>query len=125
MSVKKISNEQPKFFKFSEENLEIVKNEIKKYPKNRKESSVLALLYLVQKQNDNWIPLVAIKYVARAGHKTTSKIEDLEKAIHYLENELHHEKDVYFRASQGIPYEVQPAELSESRETYISENACD
>ena len=56
----------------------------------------------------------AIKYVARAGHKTTSKIEDLEKAIHYLENELHHEKDVYFRASQGIPYEVQPKELDRS-----------
>ena len=56
----------------------------------------------------------AIKYIARAGHKD-SKIQDLEKAIHYLENELHHEKDVYFRASQGIPYEVQPAELQESR----------
>ena len=66
----------------------------------------------------------AIKYVCRAGHKG-SKIEDLEKAIHYLENELHHEKDLYFRASQGIPYEVQPEELPESRETYISENACD
>ena len=66
----------------------------------------------------------AIKYICRAGHKS-SKIEDLEKAIHYLENELHHEKDLYFRASQGIPYEVQPQELPESRETYISENACD
>ena len=66
----------------------------------------------------------AIKYICRAGYKD-SKIHDLEKAIHYLQNELHHEKDVYFRASQGIPYEVQPAELQESRETYISENACD
>ncbi len=66
----------------------------------------------------------AIKYICRAGHKS-SKIEDLEKAIHYLENELTHEKDLYFRASQGIPYEVQPQELPESRETYISENACD
>ena len=66
----------------------------------------------------------AIKYICRAGHKG-SKIEDLEKAIHYLENELHHEKDLYFRASQGIPYEIQPAELDGSPETYISENACD
>ena len=66
----------------------------------------------------------AIKYVCRAGHKH-SKIEDLEKAIHYLENELTHEKDLYFRASQGIPYEVQPSELPESRETYISETASD
>ena len=66
----------------------------------------------------------AIKYICRAGHKD-SKIQDLEKAIHYLENELHHEKDLYFRASQGIPYEVQPSELPEPDETYISENACD
>ena len=65
----------------------------------------------------------AIKYVARAGHKTTSKIEDLEKAIHYLENELHLEKDVYFRASQGIPYEVPIKELDGSRDDFISEKS--
>jgi hypothetical protein len=65
----------------------------------------------------------AIKYVARAGHKTTSKIEDLEKAIHYLENELHHEKDVYFRASQGIPYEVQAKECNGSLDEIVSEKS--
>ena len=31
----------------------------------------------------------AIKYVCRAGHKD-SKVDDLKKAIHYLENELDH-----------------------------------
>ena len=30
----------------------------------------------------------AIKYICRAGHKD-SKADDLRKAIHYLENELH------------------------------------
>ena len=65
MSMKKISKEQPKNFKFTAENLQKVENEIKKYPKERKSSAVLALLYLVQKQNDNWIPLVAIEYVAK------------------------------------------------------------
>ena len=64
----------------------------------------------------------AIKYICRAGYKD-SKIQDLEKAIHYLENELHHEKDVYFRASQGIPYTVQPNILSDERQAYISENS--
>ena len=63
MSLKKISKTQPQTFEFSEENLQQVQNEIKKYPTNRKASAVLALLYLVQKQNDNWIPLSAIKYV--------------------------------------------------------------
>ena len=33
----------------------------------------------------------AIKYICRAGHKD-SKVEDLKKAIHYLENELQHIK---------------------------------
>ena len=51
----------------------------------------------------------AIKYICRAGHQH-SKIEDLEKAIHYLENELTHEKELYFRASQGISYSVQSEE---------------
>ena len=65
----------------------------------------------------------AIKYIARAGHKTKSKIEDLEKAIHYLENELTHEKDVYFRSSQGIPYEVPIKELDGSYDEIVSEKS--
>jgi len=65
MSIKKISKTQPSYFEFSDENLIEAKNEIKKYPKNRKASAVMALLYLVQKQNENWIPLIAIKYVAK------------------------------------------------------------
>jgi len=65
MSIKKISSTQPESFEFSKINLQEAENIIKKYPKNRKASAVLALLYLVQKQHDNWIPLSAIKYVAK------------------------------------------------------------
>ena len=65
MSKKKISETQPKSFEFSQVNLHEAEKEIKKYPKSNKASAVLALLYLVQKQNDNWIPLAAIKYVAK------------------------------------------------------------
>ena len=65
MTIKKISKSQPELFKFSDENLKKAENEIKKYPKNKKASAVLSLLYLVQKQNNNWIPLAAIKYVAK------------------------------------------------------------
>ena len=64
MSIKKVSKNQPKNFEFSKENLIESQKEIKKYPKDRKSSAVMAMLYLVQKQNDNWIPLAAIKYVA-------------------------------------------------------------
>ena len=65
MSLKKISKNQPENFEFTKENLVEAEKEIKKYPKNRKSSAVIALLYLVQKQNNNWIPLAAIKYVAK------------------------------------------------------------
>ena len=34
----------------------------------------------------------AIKYICRAGYKE-SKVDDLKKAIHYLENELEHTSD--------------------------------
>ena len=64
MSVKRISKVQPELFEFTSENLQKAQKEIEKYPKKRKASAVLALLYLVQKQNDNWIPLAAIRYVA-------------------------------------------------------------
>jgi len=64
MSIKKISKDQPESFKFNQENLAKAEIEINKYPKERKKSAVLALLYLAQKQNDNWIPLTAMKYVA-------------------------------------------------------------
>ena len=64
MSIKKISKVQPELFEFTPENLQKAKIEIGKYPKEKKASAVIALLYLVQNQNDNWIPLAGIKYVA-------------------------------------------------------------
>ena len=65
MSIKKISKIQPELFKFSKVNLLEAEKEIKKYPNNRKASAILALLFLVQKQNENWIPLAGIEYVAK------------------------------------------------------------
>jgi len=64
MSIKKIFKTQPELFEFTKENLEKAKIEINKYPKEKKASAVMALLYLVQIQNSNWIPLAGIKYVA-------------------------------------------------------------
>jgi len=65
MSIKKVSKVQPELFEFDADNLNKANNEIKKYPKNKKASAVIALLYLAQNQNDNWIPLSAIKYIAK------------------------------------------------------------
>ena len=65
MSIKKVIPNQPENFEFTKENLQKAEIEIKKYPKDRKASAVLALLYLVQNQHNNWVPLVGIKYVAK------------------------------------------------------------
>ena len=64
MSVKRVHDNQPKEFKFSSENLKKVEEILKKYPKKNKKSAVMPLLYLAQRQNDNWIPLAAMKHIA-------------------------------------------------------------
>ena len=64
MSLKKIHDEQPKEFKFSDENLKQAELILKKYPEKNKKSAVMPFLYLAQKQNKNWIPLAAMKYIA-------------------------------------------------------------
>jgi len=65
MSLKKIHNQQPESFEFTKENKEVAKNILKKYPENRKKSAVMPFLYLAQRQNKNWIPLTAMKYIAK------------------------------------------------------------
>ena len=64
MSIKKISKDQPKAFEFSKKNLEEVKKAISNYPKGKQQSAVMSLLYIAQRQNNNWIPLAAMKYIA-------------------------------------------------------------
>ena len=64
MSLKKVHDDQPDEFKFSSENLKKVEEILKRYPKKNKKSAVMPFLYLAQKQNNNWIPLAAMKYIA-------------------------------------------------------------
>ena len=65
MSIKKISKEQPANFEFSSKNLLLIKKIIENYPEGKQQSAVMTLLYLAQKQNNNWIPLVAMKCIAK------------------------------------------------------------
>ena len=64
----------------------------------------------------------AIKYVCRAGYKD-SKIQDLEKAIHYLQNELEHEENLYQRTSEGISNEVRSEERPFTYDEIVSEGS--
>ena len=65
MSLKKIHDQQPTSFEFLKVNLELAVSILKKYPEERKKSAVMPLLYLAQRQNENWIPLAAMKYIAK------------------------------------------------------------
>ena len=63
--IKKIHKDQPKEFRFIEKNLELSREIISNYPDGKQQSAVMALLYIAQRQNNNWIPLAAMKYIAR------------------------------------------------------------
>ena len=65
MSLKKIHDQQPESFIFTNVNKEAAEKILKKYPENRKKSAVMPFLYLAQRQNENWIPLTAMKYIAK------------------------------------------------------------
>jgi NADH-quinone oxidoreductase E subunit len=65
MSLKKIHDQQPKSFEFTKENKDSAEKILKKYPENKKKSAVMPFLYLAQRQNENWIPLTAMKYIAK------------------------------------------------------------
>ena len=65
MSLKRPSKEQPDNFEFNPASLEAAKLILAKYPKDKQQSAVMALLYIAQKQNSNWIPLIAMKYIGK------------------------------------------------------------
>ena len=65
MSLKQPSKEQPKYFEFTSASNEAAKAIIAKYPEGKQQSAVMALLYMAQKQNSNWIPLAAMKYIGK------------------------------------------------------------
>ncbi|MDB0045325.1 NADH-quinone oxidoreductase subunit NuoE [Candidatus Pelagibacter sp.] len=65
MSLRRPSKNQPENFDFNPASLEAAKLIIAKYPKDKQQSAVMALLYIAQKQNSNWIPLAAMKYIGK------------------------------------------------------------
>ena len=65
MSLRRPSKEQPEIFEFNSNSLIEANAIIKKYPKDKQQSAVMSLLYIAQKQNSNWIPLAAMKYIGK------------------------------------------------------------
>jgi NADH-quinone oxidoreductase subunit E len=63
MAVRRLADNQPASFAFSEANLAWAKNEIAKYPEGRQASAVIPLLWKAQEQ-EGWISEPAIRFVA-------------------------------------------------------------
>ena len=57
-------NDQPTSFQFNSENINAAEDIISKYPENWKSSAVMPLLDLAQRQNEGWLPRIAMDYVA-------------------------------------------------------------
>ena len=64
MSLKRPAKDQPKNFEFNDASLKAANDIIARYPKGKQQSAVMALLYIAQRQNNNWIPLAAMKHIA-------------------------------------------------------------
>ena len=56
--------DQPASFEFTPDNLAQAQAHIAKYPPGRQASAVLPLLYLAQRQHDNWVPRAAMDCIA-------------------------------------------------------------
>jgi NADH-quinone oxidoreductase subunit E len=63
LSVRRLAKDQPDGFAFTAEMMEQVRWWIAKFPPGRQQSAVIALLWLVQKQ-EGWVPEPALRVVA-------------------------------------------------------------
>jgi NADH-quinone oxidoreductase subunit E len=64
MSTRRLAEQQPDSFEFTQENKAWLEKQIAKYPDGRQASMVVPALWQAQKQNDYWLPQKAIETVA-------------------------------------------------------------
>ncbi len=75
VSVKKF--EQPASFAFTPENDAKIAGIIAKYPAGREQSAVMPLLWMAQKQNNNWLPQAAIELVAKICNMPVIRVHEV------------------------------------------------
>ena len=107
MSVKKIGKNQPDKFEFNKKNLEKAKKIISNYPEGKQQSAVMALLYISQRQNNNWIPLAAMKYIAK--YLSMPYIKVYEVATFYTMYNLAPVGDYFFQVCTTTPCMIRGA----------------
>ena len=107
MSLKKISKDQPESFEFNNKSLEAAKKIISNYPNGKQQSAVMALLYIAQRQNDNWIPLSAMKYIAKMLDMPYIKVYEV--ATFYTMYNLAPVGDYFFQVCTTTPCMIRGA----------------
>lgn len=80
MAVRRLAEQQPESFAFSEDNLAWAKKEVQKYPEGRQASAVIALLWRAQEQ-EGWVTEPAIRAIAEFLDMPTIRV--LEVATFY------------------------------------------
>ncbi len=75
VSVKHV--DQPASFAFTKENEAKIPAIIAKYPKGREQSAVMPLLWMAQKQNQNWLPQAAIELVAKICNMPVIRVHEV------------------------------------------------
>ena len=124
MSLKKVHDDQPKDFKFSDENLKKTEEILKRYPEKNKKSAVMPFLYLAQRQNENWIPLAAMKYIANL--LSIPYISVYEVATFYSMYNLAPVGKHFIQVCTTTPCMIRGAsKLVEACKEKISENECE
>jgi NADH-quinone oxidoreductase subunit E len=81
MSVRRLAEKQPSSFAFTPDNLAWARAQIEKYPQDRQQSAVIAILWRAQEQCGGWLPQKAIE--ATADLLGMPKIRVLEVATFY------------------------------------------
>jgi len=107
MSIKKIAKEQPDNFEFNKQNIEKAKKIISNYPEGKQKSAVMALLFIAQRQNNNWIPLVAMKYIAKFLNMPYIKVYEV--ATFYTMYNLAPVGDYFFQVCTTTPCMIRGA----------------
>jgi NADH-quinone oxidoreductase subunit E len=86
MSVRRLAAEQPDAFAFSKETMDEARWWIAKYPPERKQSAVIPIMWLVQKQ-EGWVSEPAIQEIAKLLEMPPIRV--LEVATFYTMFQLH------------------------------------
>ena len=124
MSLRKPAKDQPESFEFNPSSLEAAKNIIEKYPDGKQQSAVMALLYIAQRQNNNWIPLAAMKYIAKLLEMPYIKVYEV--ATFYSMYNLSPVGKYFVQVCTTTPCMIRGAsKLVEACKEKISENECE